>query len=118
MTGDPNSNSTDGAAAEARRLFADLVVPLASAHPELRLPFDPAPEAGSYYAAAHRPVLTRSDMEAGAGGVLAELASLWSGTALEELLPGLRALAETIAEEREGDADDPDAPSTLIYQMY
>lgn len=117
MTGDPNSNSTDTTSSElARRLFADVVVPLAADHPELRLAFDAAGEAASHYAPAHRPVLTRADMQT--HGVLADLASLWAGTGLEALLPELRTLAATIADERAGGTDDRDAPSTLIYQMY
>lgn len=120
MTGEKNLNSIEPKSADlARSLFHEEVVPLSATHPELHLTFDPDRERASYYQPAHRPVLTRADMEQGErGGELGELAVLWAGTPLETLLPGLQTLAEAIAGEREKSTYDPDAPSTLIYQMY
>lgn len=103
----------------ARSLFNEKILSLAAAHPELHLTFKSDRQQASYYQPAHRPVLTRADMEQGGrGGELGELAALWAGTPLETLLPGLQTLAEAIAGERDEWTNDPDAPSTLVYQMY
>ena len=120
MTGATSSNSTDaGSVAAAFGRLDEQVGALASAHPELRLPFTAEGGDASHYRPAFRPVLTRADMELGGErGELAELAQLWAGTPLEALMHTLRDLADALAGERAGAADDPDAPYTLIYQMY
>ena len=111
---------TDGDTNDAA--FASLheqLSSLAAVHPELHLSFAADPRDGSYYQPAFRPVLTGADMKRGGEvGELSELAALWAGTPLAALLPALDRFAQTLARERAFKTHDPDAPSTLIYQMY
>ncbi len=120
MAGEKNLNSIEPKSTDlARSLFYEDVTPLSVIHAKLHLNFKPDRERTSYYQPAHRPVLTRADMEQGGrGGELGELAALWTGTPLATLLPGMQTLAEAIAGERDGSTSDSDAPSTLVYQMY
>ena len=120
MNGETSSSSTS--AEQARHLFDDQVVALAAAHPDARLEFSAACIDDSYYRSAFRPHLCLSDMQRGGGeGEILELRAYWQATtpALLDLVPGIQAMAATLARERrERLTEDADAPSTLIYQMW
>ena len=119
MTGAKNLNSTS--AALAARLFHDVLAPLAASTPSAHLNFSAAMEGDSYFRPAYRPELTRQTMAAvGSVTALGELESIWRDECPEllALVPHLQGLAGAIASERVAHADDPVAPSTLVYQMW
>ncbi|MBL4890488.1 MAG: hypothetical protein JKX91_01410 [Rhizobiaceae bacterium] len=105
----------------ALELFDDKLVKLASENPSLHLQFRSDPANGSYFQPARQNKIDRGEMEKmGLKSELSGLHDLWQGklSALQPLVPLLEQLAETIAVERIDAEDDPDAPSSTIYQMW
>ena len=104
----------------AHALFDARILPLRQ-NEALRLDWALDLVDGSYFRPAVPPVLEAEDMTLSAADNLgAQLTALWAGEAdLLTMIPDITAMAVGIAEEQAaGHATGPDAPSTLVYQMW
>ena len=105
----------------ALELFDEKLVELAAENPSLHLAFRSELVNDSYFLPARQTRIDRGEMEKmGLKSEFSGLLDIWQGELadLQPVIPHLEKLAETIAVERSDAEDDPDAPSSTIYQMW